>query len=50
MKKKEFDAVEMMRKIRDELSETYSKDPAREEDELKEIRKKYGIKDKTRST
>jgi len=40
----------MMRKIRDELSEIYSKDPAKEEEELREIRKNYGIKDKTRST
>ncbi|MGB9682462.1 MAG: hypothetical protein ACP5RW_05735 [bacterium] len=45
---KKFDTVEMMRRIRDKLSETYSKYPEKEEEELKEIRKKYGIKEKVK--
>ncbi|MCX6663567.1 MAG: hypothetical protein NTZ75_04900 [Euryarchaeota archaeon] len=42
MKKKEFDAVLMMRRIRESLSATYT-NPRVEEKELEEIRKKYGI-------
>lgn len=42
MTKKEFDAVRMMREIRDELAVRFS-DPAIEEKELKAIRKKYDI-------
>jgi len=44
MKEKEFDAVRMMREIRDELSRRYNEDPAAERRELQEIRKKYEIK------
>jgi len=42
MKKKEFDAVLMMRRIRERLSATYT-NPGVEEKELEKIRKKYGI-------
>ena len=42
MTKKEFDAVRMMREIRDELSQRFS-DPAVEEKELKAVRRKYNI-------
>ena len=43
-KQKKFDAVEMMRKIRDSLSNRYADHPEIEEKELQEIRKKYHIK------
>ena len=42
MKKKEFDAVHMMRRIRERLSATYT-NPRVEEKELERIRKKYGM-------
>ena len=41
--KKEYDAVEMMRKIRDELGEKYRDNPTIEDNELEEIRRKYKI-------
>ena len=41
--KKEFDAVKMMREIRDNLSKKYTEDPEAEKKDLEEIRKKYGI-------
>ena len=44
MKDKKFDAVKMMREIRDRLSREYSKNPEIEKSDLKEIRRKYGIK------
>jgi hypothetical protein len=44
MKDKEFDAVRMMREIRDKLSRIYVKDREIEERELQGIREKYGIK------
>ena len=44
MKDKEFDAVRMMREIRDELSRRYNEDPSAERRELQEIQKKYEIK------
>ena len=44
MKDKEFDAVRMMREIRDELSRSYIEDPSAVRRDLQEIRKKYGIK------
>jgi len=44
MKDKKFDAVRMMREIRDKLSEIYSKDPEAEKRDLEAIRGKYGIK------
>jgi len=40
---KKFNAVEMMRKIRDKLSEEYNRNPEKEEEDLIEIRLKYGI-------
>ena len=42
-KDKKFDAVRMMREIRDELSRRYSEDPSAEGRDLQEIRKRYGI-------
>ena len=44
MKNKKFDAVKMMREIRDRLSKRYSEDTEAEERDLQEIRRKYGIK------
>lgn len=44
MKDKQFDAVRMMREIRDKLSKRYSEDPEAEKRDLQGIRKKYGIK------
>ncbi len=43
-KKKKFDAVKMMRDIRNNLSQKYSDNSELEENELEQIRKKYGIK------
>ena len=44
--KKEFDAVKMMREIRDNLTKKYADDPEAEERRLQEIRKRYGMKGK----
>ena len=44
MKTKKFDAVRMMREIRDELSGRYLEDPSAEGRDLQEIRKRYGIR------
>lgn len=44
MKDKKFDAVKMMREIRDKLSKRYSEDPEAEKRDLEGIRKKYGIR------
>jgi len=41
-KDKEFDAVRMMREIRDKLSKRYSEDPEAERRDLEAIRRKYG--------
>jgi len=43
-KNKKFDAVRMMRAIRDELSGRYSEDLSAEGRDMQEIQKKYGIK------
>ena len=43
MKRKEFDAVQMMRNIRDELSRKYLENPEAEDADLKRIRERYGI-------
>jgi len=43
-KKKKLDAVKMMRDIRNNLSQKYSDNPELEENELEQVRKKYGIK------
>ena len=42
--KKEFDAVKMMREIRENLSKEYANSPIKEKDDLKIIREKYNIK------
>jgi hypothetical protein len=41
MKDKEFDAVKMMREIRDKLHEKYMTHPEEKEKDLERIRKKY---------
>ncbi len=41
--KKPFDAVAMMREIRDKLSKKYLDNPESEKKDLEKIRKKYGI-------
>ena len=43
-KNKSFDAVAMMREIRDKLSRQYLENPDKEEKDLEQIRKKYGIR------
>lgn len=43
-KDKKFDAVKMMRDIREKLSEKYWKHPEVLKKEMEEIRKKYNIK------
>jgi hypothetical protein len=40
---KKFDAVKMMRDIRDKMVERYLKNPELETEELEEIKKKYKI-------
>ena len=40
---KDFDAVELMRKIREKLHKEYSKNPALRRKRLDEIRKKYKL-------
>ena len=47
-KKKDFDAVDFMRKRRAELVEEYFKDPEKFEKRLARINEKYGIKKKIR--
>ncbi|MEW6482823.1 MAG: hypothetical protein AB1397_07530 [bacterium] len=44
--KKKFDAVKMMRDIRNELVDGYLKNPELEAKDLYEIREKYNIKKK----
>jgi hypothetical protein len=45
MKDKKFDAVKMMREIRDKLSKRYNEDSEAEKRDLQGVRKKYGIKE-----
>lgn len=40
-KNKKFDAVKMMREIRNKLHQEYSKNPEKREKDLKRIRQKY---------
>lgn len=47
MKNKEFDAVKIMREIRDELSKRYLKDIEAEKKDLEEIWKKYQVVDES---
>ncbi len=44
MKNKQFDAVKMMRDIREKLRKRYEKNPGLREKNLQRIRKKYGLK------
>ncbi|MHA1210802.1 MAG: hypothetical protein ACTSRF_16500 [Candidatus Freyarchaeota archaeon] len=43
MNNKKFDAVRMMREIRDKLSKRYARNPEAEKRDLEDIRRKYGI-------
>jgi hypothetical protein len=43
-KEKDFDAVNMMRGIREKLKKKYEANPGLREKRLKEIHKKYGMK------
>jgi len=46
MKDKKFDAVKMMREIRDKLSQLYKEDTEAEKRELEFVRSKYKVKAK----
>jgi len=46
--KKEFDAVQLQRDIREKLSKEYEKDPELRHKRLEEIREKYGITPKVK--
>ncbi|MBI4647205.1 MAG: hypothetical protein HY738_11620 [Bacteroidia bacterium] len=48
MKKKKFDAVKMMRDIRDKLTKRYLDNPDLEISDLQKIRRKYKIKTKVK--
>lgn len=48
--KKKFDAVKMMRDIRDKLVERYLGNPELQTKELEEIRREYAIKEKKMAT
>ncbi|MHA1644653.1 MAG: hypothetical protein ACTSV0_06430 [Candidatus Freyarchaeota archaeon] len=48
MNNKKFDAVRMMREIRDKLSKRYARNPEAEKRDLEDIRRKYGIKERER--
>ena len=48
--KKNFDAVKMMREIRDKRHAEYKKNPELREERLKAIRKKYAGKIKNHTT
>jgi hypothetical protein len=42
-KRKKYDAVKMMREIRDELSNKYNRNPEQQQKDLQAIRKKYNF-------
>lgn len=46
--KKEFDAVQLQRDIREKLSKEYEKNPGLRNKRLEEVREKYGIKPKVK--
>ena len=48
--RKDFDAVKMMREIRDKHHKAYSKNPQLREERLAEIRKRYAAKIKNQET
>jgi len=47
MKNKKFDSVKFMRKVREELSKKYTKNPELEKRDMQKIREKYCIKEKS---
>jgi len=49
MNNKEFDAVRMMREIRDKLSKRYARNPEAEKRDLEDIRRKYGKQNRSSS-
>ena len=49
MKKKKFDAVKMMRDIRDKLTKRYLENPELEFFDLQKIRRKYKIKTRVKT-
>jgi len=49
MKQKAFDAVKMMREIRDKLVKEFAQNPAMEEQQLKKINAQYNLKVKEQS-
>lgn len=46
---KDFDAVEMMRSIREKLQDKYKKDPDLRKKRLSDIRKKHRVKPKQKT-
>jgi len=48
--KKDFDAVKMMRDIRDRLSKKYSKSSTAFKEDMEKMNKKYGIQSKRAKT
>ena len=44
--KKDFDAVQMMREIRENLSKEYRNSPNKEKNDLDYIKEKYNLKNK----
>jgi hypothetical protein len=49
MKKKKFDAVKLMRDIRDKLTKRYLDNPELEDYDLEKIRQKYGLSKKSKT-
>ena len=49
VKTKEFDNVQMMRSIREKVQQEWETNPKLMEERLKEIRKKYGIKEEVQT-
>jgi hypothetical protein len=46
-KSKDFDSVEMMREIRDQIHKKFENNPELRKKNLEEVRAKYGIKKKS---
>ena len=47
MKSKNLDCVKLMRKIRDEMSDSYRENPQAEQRDLEKIRARYGLQDRS---
>jgi hypothetical protein len=48
-RKKDFDSVEMMRQIRDQLADKYLRNPKEELEDLQKIHQKYKLKTPSKS-